>query len=990
MIRFRDRSIRTKLPVIILVACFVALMLAGIAFSVHHQMTVRTTAREDLQALANLLSMYSRPPLQNNDNVGGWRSLTPLRQISAVEEAGILHADGTPLARYFREPPANADSAPLRDLSPSINIATAQVTGNGGTHLGKVYVYADIRSSLQRIQIRNTIIILIVAILAWLVTPLLTRPLQRLLTRPILDLTTAARAVTEQRDFSQRVTKYTGDEVGDLVDSFNDMLDQLETRDNALHESAERYHTLVENLPVGIGRVLPRDQLELVQANQALAQLFGFDTAGDMMAASDDRSHDGHETCQRILSEILALVAESRRELPLYRLNGKRIWVQVQLYVERAPGGSLLWIDFLIEDMTKRKWAEEELHRYRDSLEELVQRRTAELTSANTHLQNEIADRTKAERALQDNLHFLQALIDAIPNPVFYKDTLGQYLGCNNAFAHLMAMPKDAVVGKTVYDVSPPELAKRYDAADRDLLDSGKDQVYEARIHFADGQEHPVIFYKGVFRDAKGAVTGIIGTVLDITERERGEERLRKLNECFLNFGPAPMENITRLTRLCGELLTAQYAFYSHYESHDQDTPNGPAVLACHWRARNDLPDLPEAWNHIAEDVIEENNPEIITYHKHRDTHYWLSEPERGDIDATTYMGLAVACHNRPVGCLSLLFDNHRDLAVEEEQLVGVIAVAIAVEEHRRHAELEREAFLHLIVEYSDGLEREVSMRKKTEEQLKEYTTRLVHTNEELKTFANIVSHDLRSPLVNLKGFVAELRMALDVVTPAARAGLRHLEPEPRQRAQAAVDEDVPEALRFVESATTRMDRLLNAILRLNREGRREMRFEPIDLGEVVRGVLHTLAHQVEQKGVEVHVGDLPVVEVDYTAMEQIFANLLDNALKYLAPDRPGHIAIYATQCNESHWLHVEDNGRGIADEDKELIFQVFRRTGRETEPGEGMGLAYVRALVRRHGGEVGCAPNNAGGTTFYFNIPKHRPPEPPIPDGLPMATPPA
>jgi len=140
----------------------------------------------------------------------------------------------------------------------------------------------------------------------------------------------------------------------------------------------------------------------------------------------------------------------------------------------------------------------------------------------------------------------------------------------------------------------------------------------------------------------------------------------------------------------------------------------------------------------------------------------------------------------------------------------------------------------------------------------------------------------------------------------------------------------------------------------------------------LVQASLESLAHQIEERQVEVTVGPLPEVVADRTSMEQIMGNLLGNAVKYLEPDRPGEIEITAERGPNETTFHTRDNGRGIAAEDMDKVFAPFRRVGRQDVPGEGMGLPYVQALVRRHGGRIWCESELGVGTTFSFTISNH------------------
>jgi PAS domain S-box-containing protein len=264
---------------------------------------------------------------------------------------------------------------------------------------------------------------------------------------------------------------------------------------------------------------------------------------------------------------------------------------------------------------------------------------------------------------------------------------------------------------------------------------------------------------------------------------------------------------------------------------------------------------------------------------------------------------------------------------------------------------------------------RDITERRQAEEQLKSYAAKLEQANEEVKQFAYIVSHDMRAPLVNLKGFASELRAALAVIGAATISILPQLDAGLRKNVETALGEDVPEALGFIDTAVTRMDHFINALLKLSRLGHRELQFELVDTKAIVQTTLGTLAHTIQERQVEVIVGSLPEVIADMTSMEQIMTNIISNAMKYLNPDRPGKIEITAEWGDDEVTFMIHDNGRGIAKEDMDKVFAPFRRIGVQEVPGEGMGLPYVQALVRRHGGRILCESELGVGTTFSFTI---------------------
>ena len=280
--------------------------------------------------------------------------------------------------------------------------------------------------------------------------------------------------------------------------------------------------------------------------------------------------------------------------------------------------------------------------------------------------------------------------------------------------------------------------------------------------------------------------------------------------------------------------------------------------------------------------------------------------------------------------------------------------------------------FTGIVHDLSARVQAEEALRQARDElevRVQERTAELAAANEEVRRFATIVSHDLRAPLINLKGFASELRTACDVLQAALPAALPHLEAPLHADVSRALDQDIPEALGFIETSVTRMDHLIRAILHLSRLGRRDLHCEPLDMRALVQGTVQTLAHQIAQRQVQATVEPLPTVMADRTAMEQIMGNLLANAVAYLDPDRPGEIIVTGERHPDMTVMHVRDNGRGIAAEDIPKVFEPFRRVGRQDVPGEGMGLAYVQMLVRRHGGEIRCHSTLGVGTTFTFTI---------------------
>ena len=254
---------------------------------------------------------------------------------------------------------------------------------------------------------------------------------------------------------------------------------------------------------------------------------------------------------------------------------------------------------------------------------------------------------------------------------------------------------------------------------------------------------------------------------------------------------------------------------------------------------------------------------------------------------------------------------------------------------------------------------------------VRERTSDLIRANQEIQRFAYIVSHDLRSPLVNVMGFTAELERA-DQVLEKFVARVAEDSPDlVTDEVRFAAREDLPEAIGFIRSSTQKMDRLINAILTLSRQGRRTLNPEPLAMDKIVGDVIDGLAMIAEDRQASIRIeGALPTIVHDRLAIEQIFSNLIENATKYLRADVSGNIVVRGGSDGRRARFEVQDNGRGVDPNDHERIFELFRRSGVQDQRGEGIGLAHVRALAYRLGGIVTITSALGEGSTFIVDLP--------------------
>jgi signal transduction histidine kinase len=240
-----------------------------------------------------------------------------------------------------------------------------------------------------------------------------------------------------------------------------------------------------------------------------------------------------------------------------------------------------------------------------------------------------------------------------------------------------------------------------------------------------------------------------------------------------------------------------------------------------------------------------------------------------------------------------------------------------------------------------------------------------------VQRFAYIVTHDLRAPLVNIMGFTSELEASIKQIADYMEQAQPGEDDMVARDAKLAATEDLPEAVGFIRSSTRKMDALINAILKISRDGRRPVKVERIALAKLLDNAAGAIQHQVAELDGNVEVADdLPSIKSDRLSLEQIFGNLLDNAVKYSDPGRPLRIRITGEHLIGNRIaIDVEDNGRGIAADDHDRVFELFRRSGEQSKPGEGIGLAHVRTLVRNLGGDITVRSELGKGSTFRVTL---------------------
>jgi signal transduction histidine kinase len=264
-----------------------------------------------------------------------------------------------------------------------------------------------------------------------------------------------------------------------------------------------------------------------------------------------------------------------------------------------------------------------------------------------------------------------------------------------------------------------------------------------------------------------------------------------------------------------------------------------------------------------------------------------------------------------------------------------------------------------------------------------EMAVNLDQQKQENEMFVYSVSHDLRSPLINLQGFSEELSLSVRRLQTLFE---NEAVPAPvRRQGKSVISDDIEDSIRYIQTAVGRLARIIDALLRLSRAGRVEYQWQLVDVAALLPKITGALKDTIAEKGAHVTVGDLPPAWGDPTAVEQIFANLIGNAVQYLDPARLGEIDVGSLADGPTggrrglHVYYVKDNGLGIAAAYHEKVFTAFSRHQSNVAQGEGIGLALVHRMVARHGGKIWLESAVGSGTTFFVALLSSPP------DGAPM-----
>jgi PAS domain S-box-containing protein len=279
--------------------------------------------------------------------------------------------------------------------------------------------------------------------------------------------------------------------------------------------------------------------------------------------------------------------------------------------------------------------------------------------------------------------------------------------------------------------------------------------------------------------------------------------------------------------------------------------------------------------------------------------------------------------------------------------------------------ELKSGIFLQAIV-------RDVTERKQAEQAREKLLKELRAKNEELESIVFIASHDLRSPLVNIEGFTGEVNKSC--LELRRLMGQISCDQEIRQQIDYLLEKEVPESIHFITAGTAKMDALLSGLLRLSRIGTATIHIDPVQMNLLIQTVLGAMRFEIQRLGAEIRTEDLPNCLGDAVQINQVFSNLIDNAIKYRHPDRPIQIRIRGTAQGNQVVYSVTDNGIGIDPQHHDKIFEIFHQLNPVgPQGGQGLGLTIVRRILDRLDGRIWVESALGAGSTFHVALPRVR-----------------
>ena len=266
------------------------------------------------------------------------------------------------------------------------------------------------------------------------------------------------------------------------------------------------------------------------------------------------------------------------------------------------------------------------------------------------------------------------------------------------------------------------------------------------------------------------------------------------------------------------------------------------------------------------------------------------------------------------------------------------------------------------------GIGQDITEKKIAEIERQKLNKEILEKNQDLEQIIYVASHDLRSPLVNIQGFSKEIEYTLRELKKIF-SNLK-INTNDKKRILNIISNDIPDSLRYIQKSVKKMDSVLYGLLKLSRMERAVLNIVILNINNLVADVLHDFEFLLKERKINVQVNRLPKCKGDPLQINQIFSNLIDNAIKYSDRNKQGIIKITGRKKDQSAIYCIEDNGIGISEKNLTKVFEIFCRINPDISQGEGLGLNIVKKILQRHGGKIWVESTEGKGSQFFILLP--------------------
>ena len=586
-----DIPVRRKLTLVILLTCTTVLLMACAALAAYELITFRRTMARDMTVLADVLSRNITSALAFQDESEASKTLLALNAEPQIIAACLYAKDGSRFAEYVRpsatvEFPAQPGADATRFERDQLALSRPVMLNE--KRVGTLYLRADLGGLYDRLKLFGGIVGLVL-LGSFIVTVALSSRLQRPISEPILALAKTAKSIAERKDYSVRAEKQSQDETGLLTDAFNQMLSQIQERDTALRRARDELELRVQERTAELARANVGLQAEIAERERTQRRV-ATQYAVTRILAESNRLEETTPKIVRAICENLGWdmggIWEVEPHAKVLRCVG--IWhapavdlgeFETTTRQQTFPAGIGLpgrvwasgqpaWVADVVMDANFPRApaaAQEGLHGAfalpilcRGEVLGVMEFFSREIREPDTDLLEMFAaigsqigqfiERTRTEEALKDSEALYHSLVQSLPLDVVRKDTDGRFTFANQLFCDEVGKPLFEIVGKTDFDLFPPELAQKYTRDDQRVMASGElfEDIEEHRT--PNGNRRFVQVLKSPIHDFSGAVAGIQVMFWDVTERELAKRALQVAKEAAEQANRAKSEFLANMS----------------------------------------------------------------------------------------------------------------------------------------------------------------------------------------------------------------------------------------------------------------------------------------------------------------------------------------------------------------------------------------------------------------------------------------------------------